>query len=268
MISLPIYQVDAFTSSLFGGNPAAVMPLENWLEDGVLQAIALENNLSETAFFVPAPGGGANEYELRWFTPQAEIDLCGHATLATAHVLFHDLGAVGDILIFRSLSGELQVTREGDFLVLNFPTLSLQPCTQVPDALAAGLGAEPASVLEAGNGNYYAVFETENEVRQLTPDFSTLECLPKGVVVTAPGSGSNYDCVSRFFAPGIGIPEDPVTGSVHCALVPYWCGRLGKSKIHAFQASARGGELQCRLSGDRVLLAGKTVRYMIGTAFI
>jgi len=248
------YQVDAFATRAFEGNPAAVCPLERWLDDALLQAIAEENNLSETAFFVPTGKG----YALRWFTPVREVDLCGHATLAAAHVLFDHLGYAGQAIRFETRSGELSVERRGGQLAMNFPACPPVPCG-APDILAQALGARPIEVLAADD--YLAVFDSEASVRAVTPDLALLGRLDRrGVIITAPGT--DVDFVSRFFAPNLGIPEDPVTGSAHCALAPYWAARLGKSTLTARQVSRRGGNLSCEMQGDRVLLAGQAVTFM------
>lgn len=248
------YQVDAFASRAFEGNPAAVCQLDNWLDDGVLQAIAEENNLSETAFFVPVDKG----YELRWFTPISEVDLCGHATLASAHVIFEILGYVEPVITFMTRSGELFVKKTGSALQMDFPACVPAPC-EVPDLLVQGLGARPIEVLAAND--YLAVFDTEADVRALVPNHALLSQLDlRGVIVTAPGSA--VDFVSRFFCPKLGVPEDPVTGSAHCKLAPYWAGRLGRNILSAKQVSRRGGSLTCEVAGDRVLLSGGAVTFM------
>lgn len=247
--------VDAFASKPFQGNPAAVCPLDQWLNDAAMQNIAAENNLSETAFFVQHDGG----YELRWFTPAVEIDLCGHATLASAFILFSELGVSESAVQFHSRSGILTVDRDGDILTLNFPSRPPVPC-DVPDGLIRGLGKRPAEVLKARD--YFAVFASQDEVRSLKPDFALLGTLDEKVIVTAPGT--DCDFASRFFAPTAGVPEDPVTGSAHCTLIPYWASRLRKTKLFARQVSRRGGELFCELSGERVLIGGKAVLYSRG----
>src|SRR5512139_1377756 len=248
------YQVDAFASRVFEGNPAAVCPLESWLDDGLLQAIAAENNLSETAFFVPSD----NSFHLRWFTPASEVDLCGHATLAAAHVLFEHLGHPGPRIRFATRSGELTVERQDGRLAMNFPAIPPAPCT-APGILAQALGERPIEVLVADD--YLAVFDSEETVRAITPDLALLGRLDlRGVVITAPGG--EVDFVSRFFAPKLGVPEDPVTGSAHCELAPYWAGRLGKSPLTARQVSKRGGSLSCEMKGDRVVLSGHAVTFM------
>jgi PhzF family phenazine biosynthesis protein len=251
------FQVDAFARKLFEGNPAAVCPLETWLDDAVLQGIATENNLSETAFFVPSGQG----YELRWFTPAAEVDLCGHATLATAFVLFERLGHVQPEIAFHTRSGTLTVRQQDGLLVMDFPASMPEPC-EAPRALVEGLGQPPAEVLAAAD--YVVVFDDEASIRNLQPDFGRLKQVRRrAVCVTAPGD--EVDFVSRFFAPRVGIDEDPVTGSAHCQLTPYWAARLGKTKLRARQISRRGGEVLCELRGDRVLLAGSAVLFAEGT---
>ena len=255
-----IYQIDAFTSELFGGNPAAVVPLEEWLDVATMQAIAAENNLSETAFFVPDGG----RFHLRWFTPEAEVKLCGHATLASAHVVFEVLDPSRSEVRFDSLSGELIVTRAGERLVMDFPRWSLESVTECPAALTEGLGCEPLEILATGaRDNFFAVYGSESEIRAITPDFDRLSTLhPAGVVVTAPGDSS--DCASRYFAPSWGIPEDPATGSIHCGLTPYWAERLGKPEVFARQVSKRGAELYCELRDSRVLVGGYTRAFLEG----
>ena len=239
MQQIQIYQIDAFTDGVFHGNPAAVCPLEHWLDDAMLQAIAQENNLSETAFFIPRNHG----FHIRWFTPIHEVPLCGHATLASAFVIFTELEPERQSVQFESKSGPLQVTRQGSMFEMDFPAYLMTPCQSPPSSLLKTLKEQSHElfVVEA-DPNYYVILSTEDEVRAIEPDLNLIEQLhPYGVIVTAPGTQS--DCVSRFFAPSYGIPEDPVTGSIHCALVPYWSNRLKKSKIHAYQASQRGGDL-------------------------
>ena len=250
------YKVDAFAGQIFRGNPAAVCPLETWLPEATLQNIAAENNLSETAFTVPRDGG----FDLRWFTPTIEMDLCGHATLAAAFVLFNERNFAGNAIGFHSRSGILHVTRNGEILRLDFPSRPPQPCN-APVALVKGLGAQPANVLKSRD--YLAVFKTAAEVQALRPDFAALKTLDSlGIIATAPGE--DCDFVSRFFAPQAGVDEDPVTGSAHCTLIPYWSQRLGKNKLFARQISQRGGELFCELAGDRVHIGGKAVLYLRG----
>jgi PhzF family phenazine biosynthesis protein len=255
---LPLYQVDAFTDRLFGGNPAAVVPLEQWLPDTTLQAIAAENNLAETAFFV-AEG---TAYALRWFTPTVEVDLCGHATLASAYVIFRFLDPRREQIDFRTLkAGMLRVTREGEVLALDFPSRPPEPVTALAP-LAAALGKAPAAVLAARD--YLAVYERAEDVAALTPDFAALARLDRfAVIATAPGR-DGIDFVSRFFAPAQGIDEDPVTGSSHCTLTPYWAKRLGKTRLEARQISRRVGALTCTLAGECVIIAGRCVLYLEG----
>jgi len=248
------YQVDAFATRAFEGNPAAVCPLEAWLDDGLMQAIAEENNLSETAFFVSSEKG----YKLRWFTPVKEVDLCGHATLATAHVLFEMLGFAGQAITFETRSGELIVGRKDGRLEMNFPACPPTPC-ELSETLTKALGQRPLDVFAADD--YLAIFDSEATIRAITPDMALLGQLDlRGVIVTAPGT--DVDFVSRFFAPKLGIPEDPVTGSAHCALAPYWAKRLGKNVLSARQVSRRGGNIGCELKTDRVILSGSAVTVM------
>jgi PhzF family phenazine biosynthesis protein len=249
------YQVDAFATRVFEGNPAAVCPLESWLDDTLLQAIAQENNLSETAFFVP----GARGFELRWFTPVDEVDLCGHATLATAHVIFDRLGYSGPVIPFETRSGELFVKKQGSRLQMDFPADPPVACG-VTETLVQGLGGKrPVEVLAASD--YMAVFGSEADVRAIRPDHNLLSRLDlRGIIVTAPGD--EVDFVSRFFAPQLGVPEDPVTGSAHCELAPYWAGKLGRNLMTARQVSRRGGSLTCEIAGDRVLISGSAVMFM------
>lgn len=262
---IPIYQIDAFADRVFSGNPAAVCPLYSWLTDPTMQAIAAENNLAETAFFVPDETGAA-DFHLRWFTPVVEVDLCGHATLATAALIFADLMPDRERLSFRTRSGILRVTREGELYALDFP--SYPPVEVTPPAgLAAALGVEPLAVLKAPQeperDRLMAVLRSEAEVRAVRPDFGALKRMPTvSVVVTAPGEEADF--VSRYFAPNHGIDEDPVTGSNHCLLIPYWAARLGKADLAARQVSSRGGTLHCRLEGERVKMAGKAARYLSG----
>lgn len=255
-MKIPIYQVDAFTSNFFGGNPAAVCPLTEWIDPGLMQSIAAENNLSETAFFVKKN----DFYELRWFTPEIEVDLCGHATLASGFVLFNHLNYNEGEIKFETKSGRLMVQRSGDLITLNFPA---NPPVKIgtPDRLKEGLGKKPLEVCKSRD--YLALFETEKEVLSIQPDFKILGKLETlGIIITARGDTSDF--VSRFFAPAAGIDEDPVTGSAHTTLVPYWAKRLNKTKFHAFQISKRGGELFCQLAGDRVLISGKAKTYLTG----
>ncbi|MBT5676101.1 MAG: PhzF family phenazine biosynthesis protein [Rhodospirillaceae bacterium] len=256
-MKLTLYQIDAFAGAVFKGNPAAICPLEKWLDDDLMQAIAVENNLSETAFFVAT----GDAYELRWFTPAAEVDLCVHATLASAYVVFEHLEKEAKVVRFNTRSGRLTVARDEDgLLAMDFPA---QPGTtiEVSEEMIQGLGAEP-SYLFAGE-DFMAVFERESQIRTIDPNHAILKKLERrGVIITAPGE--EVDFVSRFFAPKHNIPEDPVTGSAHCMLTPYWAGRLGKTTLQARQVSARGGDLVCSLAGDRVKISGRATEYMIG----
>ena len=256
MTRIPVYQVDAFTSRVFSGNPAAVCPLEQWLPDEQMQAIAGENNLSETAFFVREADG----YRLRWFTPKVEIDLCGHATLASAFVIFNELDPSANSVRFETKSGMLAVTRDGDLLSLDFPARPPAVC-EVHPQLARALGGRPEMILAARD--YLAIYGSEEEVRGLRPDMQMLMQVDRfAVIVTAPGT--EFDFVSRFFAPAKGVPEDPVTGSAHCTRIPYWANLLSKKRLHAYQASPRGGELWCEDRGERVTMSGKAVRFLQG----
>ena len=254
----PIFQIDAFTNRRFAGNPAAVMPMDRFLDDATLQAIAAENNLAETAFLVPEGG----DYRLRWFTPTTEVPLCGHATLASAAVVMERLEPGRTRVVFHSASGPLTVTRVVSGYVMDFPARLSEPVAS-PLGLAEALCVAPVEVF-ADPFNYMALLEHAELVRELTPDIAALARMDRsGVVVTAPGDGI-YDFVSRYFAPAKGIPEDPVTGGAHCALTPFWAKRLGKTAFRAYQASRRGGEIVCRLAGDRVELEGACVFYLEG----
>ncbi len=256
-MEIPLYQVDAFTGQVFHGNPAAVCPLEAWLDDETMRAIAAENNLSETAFFVREGEG----YALRWFTPKAEVDLCGHATLASAFVILEILDPTRQQVAFSTKSGTLTVTREGPRLVMNFPSRPGESAT-ASEALLRGLGREPQAVFRSRD--YLVLYDSEATVRALVPDMAALMEVDRlGVIVTAPGE--QVDFVSRCFAPRLGVPEDPVTGSAHCTLIPYWSKRLGKAEMIAWQVSERGGELFCTDLGERVKVAGQAVLYMQGT---
>jgi PhzF family phenazine biosynthesis protein len=257
-MKIPIYQVDAFTNERFKGNPAAVCPLDSWLPDAVMQNIAQENNLAETAFIVP----NGNEVEIRWFTPTVEVDLCGHATLASAYVLFNELGFAGDQVNFIShRSGPLSVTKNGPILALNFPVDSLTELpVQVVDAI--GLSQTPRLVFK-GKTDYLFIYDTEAEIVALQPDFEALKSHDvRGIIVTAPGETTDF--VSRFFGPACGVNEDPVTGSAHTTLTPYWAGVLEKTELTARQLSQRTGDLTCKLLGDRVEIAGEAVLYLRG----
>ena len=258
----PIFQVDAFASRRFTGNPAAVMPMESFPGDAVLQAIAAENNLSETAFLV----ADAGDYRLRWFTPVTEVPLCGHATLASAAVVMERLEPGRSTVVFQSASGPLTVKRNAAGYMMNFPLRPSEPIL-TPAGLATALGAVPVEVF-ANGFNYLALLDNPQLLRALAPDMAALARVDRdGVIVTAAGEGT-YDFISRYFAPAKGIPEDPVTGAAHCMLVPYWAKRLGKTELRAFQASPRGGEVICRLVGDRVELEGTCVFYLEGEAQI
>jgi len=253
---IPIYQVDAFAARVFAGNPAAVCPLDDWLPDEVLQAIAVENNLSETAFFVKR----GTDYDLRWFTPAYEVDLCGHATLGSAYVIANYLDNGRTEVRFHSRSGPLTVTRKGEIYTLDFPAL---PPRRIEDSaeVAAALGAAPVELWD--EMKLMAVFASEADVAGLKPDMGKIAALEtRAVIATAPGQSCDF--VSRYFAPKAGIPEDPVTGSAHCILTPYWATRLGKTRMSARQISARGGELEVEARGARVLISGRVAPYMVG----
>lgn len=259
-MKLEIFQVDAFTSKAFGGNPAAVVPLQEWLPDETMMEIAAENNLSETAFFVRNNG----RYELRWFTPTVEVNLCGHATLATSHVIFKELKLENEFIKFHSdRSGELGVLKQGDKLVMDFPAYS---ATKIAPnaAIALAVGMVPLETWETQGNMVMLLFRNEADIRSIEPDMNALGKLPYDeVIVTAKGDGET-DFVSRMFAPKLGIPEDPVTGAIHCSLIPYWAKELGKDNMFARQVSRRGGELFCELAGDRVRIGGNAVLYLKG----
>jgi PhzF family phenazine biosynthesis protein len=254
----PIFQVDAFATHLFAGNPAAVLPMRSFPADAMMQAVAAENNLAETAFLVPE----GDDYRLRWFTPNVEVPLCGHATLASAAVVMERLEPGRKRVVFHTASGPLTVDRADAGYVMNFPARPSDPISP-PPGLAEALGAVSVEVF-VNAFNYMAVLDSAQVLRTLTPDMAAIARLDRpGVIVTAPGDGS-YDFLSRYFAPAKGIPEDPVTGAAHCMLAPYWAKRLGKTAFCAFQASRRGGEITCRLAGDRVELEGACVFYLEG----
>ena len=257
-MSIPIYQVDAFTSQLFGGNPAAVCPLDSWLDAAQMQSIAAENNLAETAFIVASDAG----YDLRWFTPSVEVDLCGHATLAAGFVVLNYLQPGLDSVSFETVSGALTVMRDGDRLSMDFPSRAPQPVA-LWDALSNALGKAPSEVHLSRD--ILAIYDDEATVRSLSPDPAKLAALDKGLGVIVTAKGDKVDFVSRFFVPKAGIPEDPVTGSAHCTLVPFWSERLGKSQLLAHQVSVRGGELRCENRGDRVSMSGHCVLYLTGS---
>jgi PhzF family phenazine biosynthesis protein len=259
-MKIPLYQIDAFTSRVFAGNPAAVCPLEKWLQEDLMQAIAMENNLSETAFFVPLDQG----YHIRWFTPASEVDLCGHATLASAYVLFTYLDPTMTKVRFQSRSGLLTVSKQEDLLAMDFPSQPPRP-SKAPENLLKGLGRKPLEV--HCSEDYFLVFSSEKEIVDMEPDMTKLKKVDKrGIIVTA--KGNEADFVSRFFAPKYGIAEDPVTGSAHCALVPFWAKKLGKKDLIAHQVSKRGGELFCKDQADRVVISGRAVAYMQGVITI
>jgi PhzF family phenazine biosynthesis protein len=262
-MNLPIYQVDAFTKQVFAGNPAAVCPLQEWLPEETMLRIALENNLSETAFFVKKDG----VYEIRWFTPTIEIDLCGHATLASAFVIFDYLGETESVINLHShRSGNLSVEKQDDRLILDFPAHPPVEC-ELPANVAEAVGATPAKSWEAQGNMLMLMFESEDDISFLSPDMSALSKLAYDeVIVTA--KGTDADFISRMFAPRIGIPEDPVTGATHCSLIPYWAQQFGKEKLYARQLSARGGELFCELAGNRVKIGGNAVLYMKGEIYV
>jgi PhzF family phenazine biosynthesis protein len=261
-MNLKLYQVDAFTNSVFGGNPAAVCPLVNWISNDLMQRIAEENNLAETAYYVKKE----NKYELRWFTPTMEVDLCGHATLATAFVLFNHEGFQGDTIHFYSpRSGSLRVKKQGDRLTLNFPT-DIYKSIPLTDQIIDAFNIRPINAF-MGKTDYMIEFESESDIKNLTPDWRKIEALgERGVIVTA--SGDKVDFVSRFFAPQTGIDEDPVTGSAHTTLTPFWAKKLGKSKLSALQLSSRQGDLECNYLGDRVEISGQARLYMIGEIYV
>ena len=263
-MKLTLYQIDAFANKVFGGNPAAVIPLEQWLDAPLMQQIALENNLSETVFFVPAANGIA-DFEIRWFTPEVEINLCGHATLASAYVLYNILGYEKPGIRFSSMSGILQVSREEDLICLDFPSWKPERLDIYPSELSAMIGhAEIVGVYKYRDMLVELV--NEEAVKNCDPDFSLMKKHVDKMIITAPGK--KVDFVSRFFAPGAGIDEDPVTGSAHSQLIPFWSEKLGKNEMHALQLSKRGGELWCEQRGDRVLMKGKGVFYMKGEIFL
>ena len=263
LMKLDIYQVDAFTSRPFGGNPAAVVPLDKWLPDETMLAIAAENNLAETAFFVKNGDG----FDLRWFTPKVEVPLCGHATLASAHVIFNELKLEDDTIKFHTRErGDLGVTKDGDRLVLDFPAYPLNEIEQSAE-LADAIGKIPLKTWKSQGNMVILLLESEANVRELEPDFNALLSTPYNeVIVTA--KGDDCDFASRMFAPRIGINEDPVTGAIHCSLIPYWAKEVGKEKLFARQVSARGGELFCELVGDRVKIGGNAVLYLTGEIYV
>ncbi len=253
-MKLKLYQIDAFTNKIFAGNPAAVCPLDSWLPDQIMQSIAIENNLSETAFFIPTEDG----FHLRWFTPKTEVDLCGHATLASAYVLFNFLNYSADKIRFQTREGALFVERQAEELIMDFPTKTPVRC-EMPELMTKALGVEPLDLYT--NEDYVALLASEADVKAINPDFNTMrEIDTRGIIITAPGE--KVDFVSRFFAPNFGINEDPVTGSAHCVLTPFWAERLNKTSLTAKQVSKRGGDLKCELAGERVKIIGSAVLYM------
>jgi PhzF family phenazine biosynthesis protein len=254
---LPIYQIDAFADQVFGGNPAAVIPLKKWLPDETMQQIAMENNLSETAFFIPFENG----FHIRWFTPATEVNLCGHATLATAYVLFNHLKFNEKEIRFQSRTGVLKVKKEGELIVLDFPTSEVKKA-ELPANIEKAFGIKPQKSFK-GREDLMFVFVNHEAIENLKPDFHFLKTLEmRGIIATAPSE--KFDFVSRFFAPREGIDEDPVTGSAHTMLIPYWAERLGKKELVAKQISKRGGVLHCKYLGERVEIGGKAVTYLVG----
>ncbi|AWI04800.1 PhzF family phenazine biosynthesis protein [Clostridium drakei] len=257
---IPVYQVDAFTNKQFGGNPAAVCPLEQWIDDELMQKIAAENNLAETAFFVKKD----SEYELRWFAPKGEIDLCGHATLATSYVIFNYIDKNASLVKFNTKSGVLEVSKDGNLLTMIFPSREAEKC-EVPEALIKGLGKVPVEVYKARD--YMAVFEKEEDILNLQLNMEELKKLDSvGVIVTA--KGNEVDFVSRFFAPKLGVNEDPVTGSSHCTLIPYWSKILNKKELNDLQLSERKGKLYCADLGDKVKISGEVALYLEGNILV
>ena len=260
-MQISLFQVDAFTDKLFRGNPAAVCPLDEWLPDELMQSIALENNLSETAFFVPKGNG----YHIRWFTPTTEVDLCGHATLATAHVLYTHLGCKDISINFDSRSGQLSVSKDAGHYIMDFPA-DFTEHVLAPKVLTEAIKMSPKEIL-AGREDFMVVLASEAEVAALEPDFQLLKKVKsRGLIVTAPGE--EVDFVSRCFFPNAGIDEDPVTGSAHTTMTPYWAERLSKQALTARQISARGGQISCTMLGDRIALAGKAVTYLEGKIYV
>lgn len=259
-MELTLYQVDAFADKLFAGNPAAVVPLTEWLPSETMQKIALENNLSETAFIIPEGEG----YHIRWFTPAIEVDLCGHATLATAHIVFTELGFKGEQITFNSKSGILTVSKKGDLYTMNFPTDNISEM-DIPKELQEIFGVTPNKYFK-GNDDYMAIFEDQSVIENLKPDFAKMaQIKARGIIATAPGD--SLDFVSRCFYPAAGINEDPVTGSAHTTMAPYWAKTLKKNTLSAYQLSARGGAVHCKYYGDRVDLSGEAITYLKGTIF-
>lgn len=259
LMQLPIYQVDAFTDKLFGGNPAAVIPLKTWLSDELMQKIAFENNLSETAFFVPNKTG----FDIRWFTPTVEVNLCGHATLATSFVIFNVLKYPNDTILFGSKSGILKVRKDDKWLELDFPAQETH-AAEAPKGLIEGIGKKPKEIYRAAD-DYLLVYASQKDIEELKPDFGTLKNIQaRGIIVTAKAKSKKIDFVSRFFGPSVGVNEDPVTGSAHTKLVPYWAKVINKNELIAEQISSRKGFLKCKLAEDRVLMAGKGKLFLKG----
>lgn len=260
-MNLEVYQVDAFAKKIFAGNPAGIIPLEEWISEELMQNLAMENNLAETAFFVPSTSRKKGEYDIRWFTPAAEIDLCGHATLGSAFVLYNFLGYNQPALTFHSKSGPLYINREDNIISLDFPSWKPERVDDYPADLLRSLGS-PEIVGVYKHRDYLVELNNEEAVRNCKPDFALMKTLRQNVMITAPGS--SVDFVSRFFAPFLGIDEDPVTGSAHSQLIPFWSYKLGKVSMHARQLSRRGGDLVCQQKGDRVIMGGNCVFYMKG----
>lgn len=258
---IKLYQIDAFTDKLFGGNPAAVCPLDNWLEDEILINIAIENNLAETAFFVQLPN---NHFHLRWFTPECEMDLCGHATLASAYVIFEEMKFEGDEIYFDTLSGILTVRKIDDYYELDLPARPPQK-SSLPKIISEGLNIQPIEIWKARD--YLLVYKSEDEIKRIKPNVAILNQInidPGGIIVTAKSEAEDVDFVSRFFTPQATVFEDPVTGSAHCTLVPFWADRLNKTELKALQISKRSGELLCVLNKDRLAIKGKAIKYLEG----
>lgn len=262
-MKLTIYQVDAFTKDVFAGNPAAICPLEEWLPDETMRKIAIENNLSETAFFVKKD----DVYEIRWFTPEVEVNLCGHATLASSYVIFNCLGETSNVIKLHShRSGDLSVEKQDDVLILDFPKYGLNEIA-IDENLVTAVGKNPLQMWETQGNMVFMLFAAESDIAEISPDMSALAKINfDEVIVTAKGDSADF--VSRMFAPRIGIPEDPVTGAIHCSLIPFWAAKLGKEKLFARQISARGGELFCELNGDRVKIGGNATLYLKGEIYV
>jgi PhzF family phenazine biosynthesis protein len=258
---LKIYQIDAFTNQVFKGNPAAVVPLQEWLPTEIMQQIAAENNLAETAFFVQEN----DTYHIKWFTPTVEIELCGHATLASAFVIYNYLNYDKNEIHFTCMVGDLLVTKNEDWITLNFPSIETQIAKNIPSVLSQAIGTHPIAFYDS-KSKYVALLEDEAAVQTCQPDFSLINQLEKSLIITA--KGKEVDFVSRFFAPQLGVNEDPVTGSAHCVLIPFWSKKLNKTELTAMQLSQRTGFLKCNHLGDRVEMSGQAVCYLIGEIFI